>query len=117
MARMDWIIITFGLIATLALGFILSVYYVKEYVVPEVKTISLMSILNDSEDPLLIDYSEGKITQEQFEEQVKHRIEKTQEAMEYFTTPKDILLIEESVVKTSKNNTVSITEAVKNYVK
>ena len=39
-----------------------------------------------------------------------------QNALDYFSNWKDILLIEEAVVKTNKNNFISITQAVKNYV-
>ena len=44
-------------------------------------------------------------------------MQKIQSALNYFTSSKDILLIEESVVKTDKNNYISITEAVKQYAK
>lgn len=43
-------------------------------------------------------------------------MQKIQSALNYFTSSKDTL-IEESVVKTDKNNYISITEAVKQYAK
>ena len=42
---------------------------------------------------------------------------KIQSALNYFSSKNDIILVEEALIKTDKNSYISITEAVKRYVK
>lgn len=42
---------------------------------------------------------------------------KIQSALNYFSSENTLLLVEEALIKTDKKNYISITEAVKNYVK
>ncbi|MDD3056160.1 MAG: hypothetical protein PHE16_09795 [Aliarcobacter sp.] len=116
MKRNDWIVI-------LAVMFFISVassfaiiYILDKYFIPKVKTVSMMSVINDENDDEYQKFLDGKLSQEEYLKKVEERMLKIQNALDYFSNGKDILLIEEAVVKTNKNNFISITQAVKNYV-
>jgi hypothetical protein len=117
MKRNDWIIISSMMFLSVVFSVFLTVFLMNKYVVPKVKTVSIMNVLNDKEDDSYQKFLDGKISQEEYSKLVETKMAKIQSALDYFTGNNDILLVEEAVVKTNSNNYLSITEAVKKYAK
>jgi hypothetical protein len=117
MKRNDWItIVAVMFFITVASSFT-TIYVLDKYFIPKVKTVSMMSVINDENDEEYQKFLDGKLSQEEYLKKVEERMLKIQNALDYFSNGKDILLIEEAVVKTNKNNFISITQAVKSHVK
>ena len=117
MKRNDWIIISSMMFLSVVFSVFLTVFLMNKYVVPKVKTVSIMNVLNDKEDDSYQKFLDGKISQEEYSKLVETKMAKIQSALDYFTGNNDILLVEEAVVKTNSNNYLSTTEAVKKYAK
>ena len=50
MKRNDWIIISSMMFLSVVFSVFLTVFLMNKYVVPKVKTVSIMNVLNDKED-------------------------------------------------------------------
>lgn len=106
---------------TIAVLIILSntvtIFITKQYLIPDVKTVSLMEIINDEDDANLKAFTDGKISEEEYTKKIENKMARLQESLDFYSNGKTILLIEEAVIKTKNNNYTSITEQIKNYVK
>ena len=116
MKRNDWIVISSMMFLSVVASVFLTVFLMNKYIVPKVKTVSIMNVLNDKEDESYQNFLDGKISQEEYSKLVETKMAKIQSGLDYFTSKNDILLVEEAVIKTNSNNYISITEAVKNHL-
>lgn len=103
-------------ICFICLSNIVTVFIVDKFYIPKVKTISLIEIINDKEDKTYQAFLDGKLTKEEYSSKLDQKMEAIQEAIEQLSNGKDILIAEEAVIKTEKNNYISLTSIVKNYV-
>lgn len=117
MKKNDWLMILSAMFLVAVVTVFSTIFIMNKYFIPTVKTVSIMEVLNTGEDKSYSDFVSGAISQEEYTKAIENKMQKIQSALNYFTSSKDILLIEESVVKTDKNNYISITEAVKQYAK
>lgn len=111
--KIEWVLIVILLI----LSNFSTIYLVEQYFIPKVKTVSLLEIINDKEDESYKLYVDKKITDEEYSKKIDEKMKYIQEALDLFSNGKNILIAEEAMIKTTNNNSVSITESVKNYVK
>lgn len=95
---------------------IITAFTIDRYFIPKVKTISLLEIINDKEDKYYKQFLDGKISKDEYSEKLDQKMEAIQEAISQISNGKDLLIAEEAVIKSDKNNYTSLTEAVKNYV-
>lgn len=118
MKKNDWLMILSAMFLVAVITVFSTIFIMNKYFVPTIKTVSIMEVLNPGEeDKSYSDFVSGAISQEEYTRAVENKMQKIQSALNYFTSNKDVLLVEESVVKTDKNNYISITEAVKQYAK
>ena len=64
MKRNDWIIISSMMFLSVVFSVFLTVFLMNKYVVPKVKTVSIMNVLNDKEDDSYQKFLDGKVSQD-----------------------------------------------------
>ncbi len=117
MKRNDWFLVGSLMFLVAVFTAFSTTFIINKYFIPKVKTISIMSVLNNQEDESYKKFLDGKISQEEYTKAIETKMAKIQSALDYYSNGKDILLVEEAVIKSNNNNFISITEAVKDYVK
>src|SRR5574344_1870499 len=117
MSRNDWSIITSILFLSFIVRVFSALYISNKFLIPKVKTVSMMQIMGDGNDENYIKFLNGELAQDDYSKLLEIRMKKIQDALNHYSNDRDILLVEEAVIKSNKNNFISITEAIKNYVK
>ncbi len=96
-----------------------TLYLTKEHLVPKIKMVSMVQLINDKEDSSYQAFVDGKITDSEYQKLQEIKMELIQKAIDTYSKD-SILLMEEMVVKNGDSSNIkveSITEKVKDYVK
>lgn len=96
-----------------------TLYLTKEKLVPKIKMVSMVQLINDKEDSSYQAFVDGKITDSEYQKLQENKMELIQKAIDIYSKD-SILLMEEMVVKNGDSSNIkveSITEKVKDYVK
>jgi hypothetical protein len=96
-----------------------TLYLTKEKLVPKIKMVSMVQLINDKEDSSYQAFVDGKITDSEYQKLQENKMELIQKAIDIYSKD-SILLMEEMVVKNGDSSNIkveSITERVKDYVK
>jgi len=117
MKRENWIVVLSMIFLVCVLNIFVTIFILDKYFIPKVKTISMTRVLSTLNDNSYQKFLDGKLTQEEYTKSIEEKMSSIQNALNYYLNKKDILLIEEAVVNTNKNSSISITENVLNYVK
>jgi|GEM_PF-2210992 len=118
MKRENWIVVLSTIFLVSVLNIFITIFILDKYFIPKVKTISMTRVLSTLNDNSYQKFLDGKLTQEEYTKNIEEKMSSIQNALNYYSSKKDILLIEEAVVNTNKNSYISIiTESVLNYVK
>lgn len=103
MTTKDWIII----VSIILLSSAAQLLIVKKFLIPEVKTVDLVSLLEEERAANIKAVLDGKMTQEQFAENVKNTGTKIDK---FISAEKGLVLVKQCVVG---NNTQEITTSLK----
>lgn len=117
MNKNEWISVIAIMFFVSVVSVFTTLFISNKYFIPKIKTVSMVEVLSDINDDSYEKFLEGKISQEEYTKLLEAKMIKVQNALNYYSSNNDILLVEEALVKTDKNNYISITEAVKNNVK
>ncbi|KLD98478.1 hypothetical protein L5F43_09995 [Aliarcobacter butzleri] len=118
MKKADWLMFITIIFFVAVITVFTTIFIMDKYFIPQIKTVSMMQVLSDEKDDSYQKFLDGKLTQEEYTKTVENKMLKIQEALDYYTkNGKDILLVEEAVIKTNNNNFTSLTETIKNHVK
>lgn len=116
MRKNDWIMIIAIMFFISVISSFSTIYIIDNKFIPRFKTVSIMEILNE-EDTNYQNFLDAKLTQEEYTKSIEEKMKKIQDAINYFSNGKDILIVEEAIIKADRNNYISITRAIKDYVK
>lgn len=116
MKRNDWILIISIIFLFTTLGSVSTIYLIDKNNIPKFKTISMMEVMNDSNDEIFKQFSDGSISKDEYMKHLESKMQKIQEAINVYSNSKDVIFIEEAVIKSDKQNFISITDEIKDYV-
>jgi len=118
MRKNEWISIVAIMFFISVVSAFTTLFISNKYFITKIKTVSMVEVLKDTNNDSYQKFLDGKLTQEEYTKTVENKMLKIQEALDYYTkNGKDILLVEEAVIKTNNNNFTSLTETIKNHVK
>lgn len=92
---------------------VITLFIVKHFFIPDIKTVSLTRLIEDSNNPLLGKFKKGEIGEEQFLTETEARMK---DAKRLLQNEKGIILVKESVVEGGKDITDIILMGLNNNV-
>ena len=117
MRKYEWIRVIAIMFLISVVSVFTTLFVSNKYFITKIKTVSMVEVLNDTNDDSYQKFLEGIISQDEYSKLVESKMIKIQSALNYFSSENTLLLVEEALIKKKKKNYTSITEAVKNYVK
>ena len=117
MRKYEWISVIAIMFFISVVSVFTTLFVSNKYFITKIKTVSMVEVLKDTNDDSYQKFLDGTISQDEYSKLVETKMIKIQSALNYFSSKNDIILVEEALIKTDKNSYISITEAVKRYVK
>lgn len=117
MRKYEWISVIAIMFFISVVSVFTTLFVSNKYFITKIKTVSMVEVLKDTNDDSYQKFLDGTISQDEYSKLVESKMIKIQSALNYFSSENTLLLVEEALIKTDKKNYISITEAVKNYVK
>ena len=104
MRKYEWISVIAIMFFISVVSVFTTLFVSNKYFITKIKTVSMVEVLNDTNDDSYQKFLEGIISQDEYSKLVESKMIKIQSALNYFSSENTLLLVEEALIKTDKKS-------------